>query len=77
MKRMSKELAAMLKASEVARKSRRNLDVTHTQQVLEFVANRMIRKADGRKAKVVFNPQIPAEQCGTNGLRPTWHGRAS
>lgn len=78
MKPMSKELAAMLAASEQKRKLTKPLtEVTPTQQVLEVVAGRLLRKADGRQPKAERTDQVPAECCGTNGLRPTWHGRAS
>jgi len=76
MKPMSKALAASLAASEKARKSKRSLQVTQTQQVLDSVASRIIRKADGYRLPQKKNPQMPAECCGTHGLRPTWHGRA-
>ena len=78
MKPMSKALAASLAASEKRRKVTRPLvEITPTQQVLEAIAGRLLRKADGRKARPERTDQVPAECCGTNGLRPTWHGRAS
>lgn len=75
---MSKELAAMLDASNQKRKQTKPLvEATPTQQVLDVIASRLLRKADGRKARPERSDQVPAECCGAAGLRPTWHGRAS
>lgn len=78
MMKMSAELAAMLEASEAARKQRRVVTgETAKQRALRKVGKFVLRKIDGRKPQPQFNSQIPAESCGVNGLRPTWHGRAS
>lgn len=74
---MSKELAASLAASEQKRKQTKPLtEITPTQQVLEVIASRLLRKADGRRARPERSEQVPAECVGVAGLRPTWHGRA-
>jgi len=78
MKPMSKALAASLAASEQKRKQTKPLtEITPTQQVLDVIAGRLLRKADGRKARPERSDQIPAVCCSAAGLRPTWHGRAS
>lgn len=78
MKPMSKALAASLAASERKRKQTKPVvETTTTQRVLEAIASKMLRKADGYQPKADRSDQVPAECCGTNGLRPTWHGRAS
>jgi hypothetical protein len=81
---MSAELEAMLEASKAARKSskvefsNRFGDQSHTkrQAKLAAIANRKLRKSGCFQPKAEVG-ELPAECCGTHGLRPTWHGRAS
>ena len=67
---MSPELEAMLSRP---RSAQTNPDL---QRKLEAAANRKLRFAGFYKPREIAGV-LPAESCGVNGLRPTWHGRAS
>jgi hypothetical protein len=77
--KMSAELEAMLARprNEVAHSNQFGQQ-SHTkrQQRLNAAANKRLRKAGFYQPKAEAGV-IPAEACGVNGLRPTWHGRAS
>jgi hypothetical protein len=74
---MSKELSAMLEASSSLRKATR--PAVHNRRIdkLDRIGKRILRKAGFIQPKAEYSTEIPADCCGTNGLRPTWHGRAS
>lgn len=44
---------------------------------LEQAASKMLRKARFFGKRRQTSEIIDADCCGVNGLRPTWHGRAS
>lgn len=74
MKDLSPELKAMLAKSAKERKQRRSYAVTKDQRFLSRLAKKL---ADKPRSRPERTDQVPAECCGTNGLRPNWHGRAS
>jgi hypothetical protein len=75
--KMSAELAAMLEASDNLRKATR--PAVHNRRIdkLDRMGKRILRKAGFIQPKAEYSTEIPADCCGVNGLRPTWHGRAS
>ena len=47
------------------------------QAKLEDAADRLLAKAGYFQQKAEEEIVLDADCCGTHGLRPTWHGRAS
>ena len=68
----SPELLAMLARPRLDH----SLAPTEKRSRLTAIANRKLAKVGFFKPKTEAG-SLPAEACGTHGLRPTWHGRAS